>query len=95
MTWGSISLFGGFLEKGNPLETLIVIFDNVLPKGFPDRKWSISKFVFWRQILYIRDLSHQANRKPQTAVSRLQFHVAKISNFSKAFSSVHFYLAKI
>ena len=34
MTWGSISLFGGFLEKGNPLETLIVIFENVSPKGF-------------------------------------------------------------
>ena len=34
MTWGSISLFGGFLEKENPLETLIVIFENVSPKGF-------------------------------------------------------------
>ena len=33
MTWGSISLFGGFLEKENPLET-IVIFENVSPKGF-------------------------------------------------------------
>ena len=28
-----------------------------------------------------------ANRKPQFAVTRLQFHVAEISNFSKAFSS--------
>ena len=41
-----------------------------------------------------------ANRKPQTAVTRLQFRAAEISNFSKAFSSVqfssvHFYLAKI
>ena len=35
------------------------------------------------------------NRKPQFAVTRLQFHVAEISNFSEAFSSVHFYLAKI
>ena len=35
MTWGSISLFGGFLEKKkNPLETLIVIFEDVSPKGF-------------------------------------------------------------
>ena len=34
MTWGSISLFSGFLEKGNPLETLIVIFENISPKGF-------------------------------------------------------------
>ena len=27
MAWGSISLFAGFLEKENSLETLIVIFD--------------------------------------------------------------------
>ena len=33
MTWGSISLFGGFLEKENPVETLIVIFENVSSKG--------------------------------------------------------------
>ena len=38
MTWGSVSLFGGFLEKGNPLETLIVIFENVSPKGFSWQK---------------------------------------------------------
>ena len=30
------------------------------------------------------------NRKPQFAVTRLQFHLAEISNFSKAFSSVQF-----
>ena len=30
------------------------------------------------------------NRKPQFAVTRLQFHVAEVSNFSKAFSSVQF-----
>jgi len=34
MTWGSISLFGGFLEKQNSLKTLIVIFENVAPNGF-------------------------------------------------------------
>ena len=34
MAWGSISLFAVFLEKENSLETLIVIFDNVSPKGF-------------------------------------------------------------
>ena len=34
MTWGSISLVGGFLEKENPLETLIVILENFSPKGF-------------------------------------------------------------
>ena len=34
MAWGSISLFAGFLEKENSLETLIVIFENVSPKGF-------------------------------------------------------------
>ena len=34
MAWGSISLFAGFLEKENFLETLIMIFENVSPKGF-------------------------------------------------------------
>ena len=34
MAWGSISLFAGFLEKENSLETLIVIFEKVSPKGF-------------------------------------------------------------
>ena len=34
MTWGSISLLAGFLEKENCLETLIVIFESVSPKGF-------------------------------------------------------------
>ena len=34
MAWGSISLFAGFLEKQNSLETLIAIFENVSPKGF-------------------------------------------------------------
>ena len=34
MPWGSISLFAGFLEKENSLETLIVIFEKVSPKGF-------------------------------------------------------------
>ena len=34
MAWGSISLFAGFLEKQNSLETLIVIFEHVSPKGF-------------------------------------------------------------
>ena len=33
MAWGSISLFGGFLENENSLETLNVIFENVPPKG--------------------------------------------------------------
>ena len=31
MAWGSISLFAGFLEKENSLETVIVIFENVSP----------------------------------------------------------------
>ena len=34
MAWGSISLFAGFLEKENSLETLIVVFENVSPKVF-------------------------------------------------------------
>ena len=33
MAWGSISLFGGFLENENSLETLNVISENVFPKG--------------------------------------------------------------
>ena len=31
-----------------------------------------------------------ANRQPQFTVTRLQFHVAEISNFSKAFSLLQF-----
>ena len=34
MAWGSISLFAGFLQKENFLQTLILIFENVSPKGF-------------------------------------------------------------
>ena len=34
MAWGNISLFAGFLEKENSLETLIAIFEKVSPKGF-------------------------------------------------------------
>ena len=34
MAWGSISLFAGFLEKENSLETLIAIFENVSRKSF-------------------------------------------------------------
>ena len=39
---------------------------------------------------YIRRIRQTANRKPQFAVTRLQFRVAEISNFSKVFSSVQF-----
>ena len=53
MTWGSISLVCGFLEKENPLETLIVIFENVSPKGFSWLKMKYFEFQFWRQILDI------------------------------------------
>ena len=53
MAWGSISLFGGFLENENSLETMIVIFENVSPKVRCDWKWSISKFLFWQRILDI------------------------------------------
>ena len=34
MAWGSISLFAGFLEEENSLETLIVICEKVSSKGF-------------------------------------------------------------
>ena len=40
---------------------------------------------FWRSII-----RQTANRKRQFAVTRFQFRVAEISNFSKAFSSVQF-----
>ena len=39
----SISLFASFLEKENALETLILIFENVSPKGFSHRT-RISRF---------------------------------------------------
>ena len=42
MTWGSISLLGGFHEKENPFETLILIFENVSPKDF---SWLKMKYV--------------------------------------------------
>ena len=41
MAWGSISRFGGFLENENPLETMIVIFENFSPKG-----------SFWQKMKY-------------------------------------------
>ena len=90
--WGGAAFhFLAVFSKKEILWKLWLWFSKMFhQRVFPDRKWSISKFQFWRKFLYIRDLSHQANRKPQTAVSRLQFHVAKISNFSKAFSSVQF-----
>ena len=50
MAWNSISLFAGFFEKENSLETLIVIFENGF---FSDWIWRISEFPFWRKILDI------------------------------------------
>ena len=41
-----ISRFAQFLQKGIFLGTLIVIFENVIPKGFTDEVWRISKFRF-------------------------------------------------
>ena len=41
--------FLAVFSKKNPLETLIVIFENVSPKGF-SWKWSLSKFQVLRQI---------------------------------------------
>ena len=54
MAWTQHFTFAGFRKKGNSLGTLIVIFDNVSPKGFfSDWIWRISKFQFWRRILII------------------------------------------
>ena len=51
MAGGSISLFAGFLEKENSLETFIVIFGNVSPKGFFLTEYEeFRNFPFWRQI---------------------------------------------
>ena len=58
--------------------------------------FEISRVAFMPNITYKSCYKRPlASGKPQTAVTRLQFRVAEISNFSKAFSSVHFYLAKI
>ena len=72
MTWGSISLFGGFLEKENPLET-IVIFENVSPKGFS-----------WLKMKYFEISVLTANsRYLQTATLTEIFHDSlKISKFT-------------
>ena len=58
MTWGSIHFLAVFTKKKS-----FVNFDGDFPKMFhqrffPDWKWSISKFQFWRQILdiYLRPL---------------------------------------
>ena len=66
MTWGSISLFGGFLENENSLEALIVIFENVSSKG-----------SFWLKMEYFEIPVLTANsRYLQTANV---FHVFKSS----------------
>ena len=53
MAWGSISLFAGFLEKENSLGTLIVIFENVSPKGFFWLNMKNFEISIWRQVLDI------------------------------------------
>ena len=53
MAWASISLFAGFLEKENCLETLIVSFENVSPKGFFWLNMKNFELPFWRPILDI------------------------------------------
>ena len=42
------------------------------------------------EVLETFGIRQTANRKPKFAVTRLQFRVAEISSFSKAFSSVQF-----
>ena len=84
MTWGSISLFGGFLEKGNPLETLIVIFENVSPKGFSWQKMKyleISVLKANSPILETFRIRQTANRKPQTANRSYAFAVSRCRDF--------------
>ena len=61
MAWGSISLFGGFLEKENSLETLIVIFENISPKG-----------SFWLKMKYfeVSVLAAANNQIPEISVEK-------------------------
>ena len=49
--WGSISLFDDFLEKDNPLETLVVIFENVSPKDFCRLKMNYFEIFYRRPLL--------------------------------------------
>ena len=53
MAWGSFSLFAGFLKKENSLGTLIVIFENVSPKGFFWLNMKNFEISIWRQVLDI------------------------------------------
>ena len=61
MTWGSISLFGGFLENENSLETLIVNFEHVSPKG-----------SFWLKMKYfeisVLTANSQSYRQPLLSI---------------------------
>ena len=61
MAWGSISLFGGFLENENSLETLIVIFQNISPKG-----------SFWLKMKYfeVSVLAAANNQIPEITVEK-------------------------
>ena len=65
MEWGSISLFAGFLEKENSLGTLIVIFENVSPKGFFWLNMKNFEISIWRQVL---DIYRHGKRSIQTSV---------------------------
>ena len=73
MAWGSISLFAGFLENENSLETLIVIFEKFHKRVFSDWIWIISKFPFWRRILdiYGQQLLRSGTPIPPCAGDRL------------------------
>ena len=61
MAWGSISLFGGFLENENSLETLVVIFENISPKG-----------SFWLKMKYfeVSVLTAANNQIPEITVEK-------------------------
>ena len=61
MAWGSISLFGGFLENENSLETLIVIFENISPKG-----------SYWLKMKYfeVSVLTAANNKIPEITVEK-------------------------
>ena len=73
----------------NPNVVLLLRFNSESCSWLEEKKGQIDGVA--TRLLYINCIRFFiGNRKPQFAVTRLQFHVAEISNFSKALSSVHF-----
>ena len=86
MAWGSISLFAGFLEKENSLETLIVIFEKVSPN------MKFRNFCFDGKLSIFTDSRSQVSRLSFLWVSKTYYvmemytdqflHLQRIPHFS-------------